>query len=116
MFVQAQIKRWQVMLKTWVLSSSNSHPVLVVRYEDLKKDTVTQVKRMLEFLKIPYNEKELLQKLANGFGTFQRIHHEEFEHYTPELRNLVKLAISNTIKLLQHSHLGGELQMNDYLT
>ena len=48
------------------------------RYEDLKQDTFTQVKRMLDFLHFGYREDELRQRMAANFSTFQQKHHETF--------------------------------------
>ena len=61
--VTSRIEVWQKYFSNWILNSE-SRPVLVVRFEDLKTDLIGQVKRMLDFLKFPYMEDELRSRLA----------------------------------------------------
>ena len=84
-----------------MILSGNGHPVLVVRYEDIKADTVREVKRMLEFLKFPYKESELVERLAIGFNDFHRASHPTFEHYTAEQKEYVRAKVKETVKLLK---------------
>lgn len=98
----------------WLLHSQG-HPVLVVRFEDLKADAVKEMKRMLNFLKVPYSEDEVLKRMTKDVGTFHRKHHEVFEHFTHQQRDLVLASIRQVIELLrQHNH-GDTLQIEEYL-
>ncbi len=70
----------------------------MVKFEHVKHDAFSQVKRMLEFLHIPYSDSKVEWRLSKGFGMFQRIHHEEdFDPYTTELRAHVQNGIGNII-------------------
>ena len=68
-----QIKQWSGYFHVWLADGiSKGHPILVVRYEDLKSDTAKEVKRMLEFLQFDYEEEELETKITADFNTFHR--------------------------------------------
>jgi hypothetical protein len=47
---------WKVKNFALFAYKERNYPVLDVRYENLSKDTSTELKRMTEFLKIPYEE------------------------------------------------------------
>ena len=79
-FVTGRIEVWQKYFSNWILNSE-SRPVLVVKFEDLKTDLIGQVKRMLDFLKFPYMEDELRSTLAEGFNKFRRAHGAENSHF-----------------------------------
>ena len=84
--IHKQAKRWKNMITNLVIHRPRTHPLLVVRYEDLKKDTVEQVERMLNFLKMPIDKAELLQRLQQkSFSEFHRNHSttSHFDLYTP---------------------------------
>ena len=51
-FVHEQALIWERTVLAWV-SNNHNHPVLVVKYEDLKNETVAELKRMLDFLQVP---------------------------------------------------------------
>ena len=52
-FVRSRARRWVQMME-WPLQSSTQHPVLLIKYEDLKRDVVATVAKMLDFLGYPY--------------------------------------------------------------
>ena len=49
---------WDHMLGYWKQSLENPQKVLFLKYEDLKKDTKTQVKRLAEFVGFPFSLEE----------------------------------------------------------
>ncbi len=106
------------MIKNWIIQSAK-HRVLVVKFENVKLDTASEVKRMLKFLHIPYNDSQLEQKLMQGYRVYHRSHHgEDFEHYTPELKKYVSKGISNIVDLLKRQHAGAAsliLTVQEYL-
>ena len=62
--------RWRTLF-SWVINGTDHHPTLVVRYEDLKQNTMRQVKTMLDFLQFSYKEevmKNNLRKILDNFG------------------------------------------------
>ena len=78
------------------------HPILVVKYEDLKSDVLTQLKRMLEFLNVPYSDEELEKRLSEDYRGFHRLHkRDDFEHFTPEQRQFVLTGVQEMIFLLE---------------
>lgn len=67
-------------------------PAIVVRYEDLVKDTRTQLQRMLDFLKYPYTEERLDCVVNHQIETFHRKHYHKFDPFTDnQKRNFVKI-------------------------
>ena len=102
---------WPEYFTNWYLSG---HPVLVVRYEDLKLDILRQVKRMLDFLGFPYIEEELKKRMAEDFGKFHRPPHPDFEHFTPQQNVFVQRTVKQTIKLLKENG-GDTLGIEKYL-
>ena len=102
------------MVRNWLVNSRN-HPVLVVKYEELKQNTLHEVLRMLDFLKVPYSEDVVEQRLIAGFNSFQRRHHEDdFDHYVPEQQNFVRNAVISANKLLEENHLS-HLSLQSYI-
>ena len=83
--VHKQAKKWKNMIYNHVINRKPTHPLLVVRYEDLKLDSVREVQRMLHFLDIAVDKDELLQRLEqNSFNTYHRNHtrSSQFNPYT----------------------------------
>lgn len=83
--------------------SNKQHPVLVVRYEDLVQDTQHELKRILEFVEVPYSSKQLQEVVRSGYSDYRR-HHEaelEFEHYTMKQKKRVNQMVSSLLKLLK---------------
>lgn len=70
---------------------------------------------MLDFLHFEYREEELQQRLATDFSTFQRKHHETFEHFTKEQRTFVDSGITTSIDYLIRYNNGDTLRLEDYL-
>lgn len=102
------------MMKDWV-TSHGRHAILVVKYEDLKKNATFQVKKILNFLQIPYKKGDVEARLAEGFDSFHRTHKPDFEHYTPGQRERILRAIKDTIELLNNTRLSHVLDIHDYL-
>ena len=55
------------------------------------------------------------QKVAADFSTFQRKHHETFEHLTREQRLISDSGISTSIDYLMRYNNGNTLRLEDYL-
>lgn len=83
--IRQQAKRWKNMITNHVIYRRQTHPLLVVRYEDLKQNSLREVQRMLDFLQLTVDKDELLQRLEyNNFSHFHRNHSssDTFEPYT----------------------------------
>ena len=93
---------WKSRIINWVLKSSDEHPVHVVRYEDLKKDTPGELSKILTFLRIPHTVKDISSRLLEDFTTFKRRHvNDNFEHYSRSQKQYIKSVLLDTIKLTQ---------------
>ena len=64
-------------------------PVLVIKYEDMLTDLSTQLKKMLDFLQVPYSKTQVDCVLKSQLNRFHRKKVSNFDHYTPELRKMV---------------------------
>ena len=73
-YVQEQIKQWNGYFRVWLADGiMKGHPVHVVKYEDLKLDTLKGVKGMLDFLHFKYEENDLEARISTSFNTFHRL-------------------------------------------
>ena len=81
MFFKGQRCGKNFSLGTWVLNTAGRR-VLVVRYEDLLEDTVTEVKCILHFLKVPFFKEHLQSLKKTGFEQFHRKHSHGFDYFT----------------------------------
>ena len=81
-------------------STAGNHPVLLVKYEDLKRDAWGEVERMVDFLgeeMLPGAE----QMLRDGFQTFHRNHNYTFDHYTQDQIKYINSVIMRVAKQLE---------------
>ena len=94
-FTIRYLNRWQERVINWVFNNNNkTHPVLVISYENLKRDTVKEVEKILDFLHFPYNHEEVVEKLKEDYTTFQRPHmNDNFQHYSAEQKDLLRKTI-----------------------
>ncbi len=114
---KAVISPWLKHFKWVVEGHQTGRRVLVVRYEDFKSDALTQVKRMLDFLGVPYSDEALQKRMSKDFGKFHRKHNpaSDFDHYTAEQRNHMKGLIRETIKYLKSNNNGITYGIEEYL-
>ena len=70
--------------------SITEYPVLFIGYENLMKDTYTELKRMLDFIGHPYSEDDISCAIESS-DTFHRHHTTEnyLNVYSPEQQELV---------------------------
>ena len=69
---------WKVHITQWL--NVTQIPVLVVGFENLKNDTYTELKRMLDFLGYPYSEDNVLCAIKSPTETFHRKHKKGFSY------------------------------------
>lgn len=70
------------------------------RYEDLKSDVTSEVKRMLDFLHFPYTDESLKAALADDYTSFKRLHKSdeaEFAPFSDEQKAVVNDAVQTII-------------------
>ena len=100
----------------WVLNQQPSHPVMVVRYEDLKTDTMKEMERMLTFLGFPFSEEEVSERLAEDFTVFKRAHRgDDFKHYTDDQMMYMRSVLLEAIKSAEDKNMAHVLKLDDYL-
>ena len=81
-------------------------PVLIVGYENLMKDTYTELKRMLDFIGYPYTEDDVLCSVKSSGEAFHRNHTKQHftNPYSPELQEFVLDQIKTIdASLLEHN-------------
>ncbi len=103
------------MVRSWVVESSRRHPVLVVKYEDVRKNWFGEVKRMLDFLAFPYNDLELRQRMKSDFTSFHRSHTAPLQPFSTALRAVVCSALHNVSHDAKNSKLQHVLRLDDYM-
>lgn len=113
-YVSGQARRWMSMLIRWVIKN-RTYPVLLVKYESLQNDTVSQVKRILDFLGVHYGEQHVEGVLKKQAQMFHRRHSKDFDPYTPAQRSYVRSIVDETITLIEKSKLSDLIDINDYL-
>lgn len=99
------MENWEAMIYHLLVNVSENHPVLLVKYEDLKRDSYGEVERMLSFLDVKFKDDYLREKLKNGFHAFHRNHTYTFDHYTMEQKVYMNQVINRVSKLLQHHNI-----------
>lgn len=114
-FVQVGALLWQDTITGWLVNNHN-HRVMVIKYEDMKDNTLQGVMMMLDFLEYPYSLGTVTQRLKTNYDEFQRRHYDaSFEQYTPEQRLFVENVIHSTIHFLESHGLIEMCDIREYL-
>ena len=93
-FIFEQATEWQQIVLAW-LTNNHNHPVLTVRYEDLKLDTADELKKMLEFLQVPYSTSMVQDLIQNTYDEKLSI------AYTPDDRIYINSVVKSTVETLR---------------
>ena len=90
-------------VREWI--NYKAFPVHIVGYENLMKNTYTELKRMLDFIGYPYSEEDILCAVKSSSETFHRNHTRKAVHpYSPEMQELVLNEIKQLdATLLKHN-------------
>lgn len=102
--IHNQMKNWEAMIDHLLVNVSENNPVLLVKYEDLKKDPLQELERILGFLDIKFKN-DMRDKLKNGFHAFHRNHTYTFDHYTVEQKIYMNEVINRVSKHLQYHNI-----------
>ncbi len=90
---------------------------MVVKFEDLKTNTVTEVMRMLDFLQAPYTREKILEVVTGGFDEFRRGHHiPSLEYFTLKQVEHVRDVLRTTWSLLDLKKLTYMCNVLNYYT
>lgn len=110
-------ERWKKTIVKWYGSAHRLNiPILVVRYEDVQRDRLKEVTRMLDFLKFDYSQAEVEAALVGGFDDVRREHRDRYEHYTDRQKHFVKSIIESTTQALQSMDVNHkEINLMEYL-
>jgi len=91
---------WLKHILTCLLEQSKV-PMLVVKYENLKSNLFMEVKRMLDFLEVPYTDQDIECTVKSNIESFHRQHHDKsFYPYTPEQRQSIIDVIKEANEVL----------------
>ena len=86
-----------------------------MRYEDLLEDTVTEVRHILHFLKVPFSKEHLQSLKKRGFELFHRKHSHGFDYFTKKQRLHVYNVVVQTIKMLAKNSNDQTFGIKEYL-
>ena len=100
--VKKQSRAWKAQVMQWL--TYKTVPVLIVGYENLRSNTYSELKRMLDFLGYLYSEDDLLCAVKSSGETFHRNHtRKDLQPYSPELQKFVLNEIKQVnAALLKH--------------
>ncbi len=119
MYVENCLRWWPELFIEWVLANSDrhtTHPVLVVRFEDIKSDSLAAVGRMLDFLSVPYSEEELKGKLGSGFELVHRTYPVgKIDPFTTRQRGRIREMVKKTVAMLYKLNDGVTFGIDQYL-
>ena len=116
-FIQSYLSNWLARIKNWILVPSSGHQVLVVKYESLKRDSLTEIERMMTFLRLPFDRETVAKRLAEDFTEFKRPHSKEkdFKRYTDEQILLIRNTVAKAIQLTESTNMTHVLDLNEYM-
>ena len=115
-YVHRKAVKWQQTILAWVVNNMG-HPVLVVKYEDMKANMSRELRRMLDFLQVPYTEAQFQSVVNSGYEKFRRHHssQDDYDHYTSEQRAFVNSIIRTTHSILEEYYLSETCSVHEYL-
>lgn len=113
--IKRSMSKWIDRFIKAIVESPPHIPKLVVRYEDLKRDRVKEVSRMLDFLHFPYSHETLSQQLLEDYGSFHRSQHAEFEAFTASQEEYVDKCVRDLMHRLSAEDNGVTYGIEEYL-
>jgi hypothetical protein len=113
--IKRSMSKWIDRFIKAIVESPPHIPKLVVRYEDLKRDRVKEVSRMLDFLHFPYSHETLSQQLLEDYGSFHRSQHAEFEAFTASQEEYVDKCVRDLLHRLSAEDNGVTYGIEEYL-
>jgi hypothetical protein len=105
-------------VKSWLLDVKEQapvpNPVLAVTYEGMVKDTEHELKKILEFTKVPYSTTRLRAVVTAGYNQYHRRHNTmTSDHYTAQQKSYVRHHVEKIWKLLKISY--ASLDLTSYM-
>ena len=100
--VKQKFQGWKTHITQWL--KVTAIPVLVVGFENLKNDTYTELKRMLDFLGHPYSEDSVVCAIKSPSESFHRNHTKDSNAFSPGLwQSIVNDTKQINANLLKHN-------------
>lgn len=105
-FVNSYASWWASHALDWLQYGKK---LLVVHYEDLKKDLIGKLREMVTFLNLPINEDRFLCVENNKDGNFKRLGSSQtvLDPFTREMKNLINGYIRTVDKALRSRNFTG---------
>ncbi|CAI8058343.1 WSC domain-containing protein 1 [Geodia barretti] len=115
MFLRGYMRHWSSRLLQWIIYQ-DKHPIHILRYEDLKQDTVGEIKKTLDFLDVSYDPETVRKKLNLDYTDFKRPHdRNHYNYYSVEQKEFVKsvlLDVNVAARRAKKAHL---LRLDEYI-
>jgi hypothetical protein len=101
-YIHLKLPRWpRQMVNLLLEAKSAGRPVYVLIFEDLKKNTVGEMKKVSDFLGFSLTEVEVAERLRVGFSQFYRNHTSTFTHFTPHQERYVSHVVGTTSQFMK---------------
>ena len=87
-WVKEKSEKWKKQVKQWLQYKED--PVLIAGYDNLMKNTYSELKKMLDFIGYPYTEDDIKCAVKSAAEDFHRNHTKKHPNlYPPDLQNYV---------------------------
>ena len=115
-FSHKYLEKWKERTINWVFDNVR-HPVHVVRYEDLQRDAVGEVEKILDFLNFPYTHDDIIAKLGLDYTDFKRQHRQQddFQYFTAEQKKDIEVYLSDMIDMAERKGKSHLFHFEEYL-
>ena len=107
-FVFEQATEWQQIILAW-MTNNHDHPLLIVKYEDVKVETPGELGKMLDFLQISHSTSVLQEFAVNVQDEIPII------DYTSDETDFINSVVENTIATLRASSMDDKCDLTSYL-
>ena len=93
----------------------DQYPVHVLRYEDLKNNTLQELLKTLDFLRVSYDPETVASRLKEDYSEFYRHHGEDdFKHYSDEQKLLLESTLQDMMEAAERTGKSSLLRLNEY--
>ena len=105
-YIHSKLSRWpQQTVNLLTEAKLAGRPVHILIFEDLKADTVGEMKKLTDFLGFSYTMEEISARLGGGFSQFYRNHTASFSHFTPDQERYVQDVVYSTSQFMREKGL-----------
>lgn len=101
-YIHYKLSRWpEQIVNLLTEAKSAEHPIHVLIFEDMKADTVREMKKVTDFLGFSFTLEEVSTRLRAGFSQFYRNHTSEFSHFTPDQEQYIHDVVYSTSQFMR---------------